>query len=96
MSNEEKLKAYSIIIDSLKEEDGGGYEAHYPQLMRSITGQGETPQGALNDLLVAGFLFLELLQETKQNLPEPQDIDGFLPFKKGGKVGPSPIPIIRY
>ncbi len=72
MKNEQTINAYSMQVKPLLEEDGGGFEALFPQLVRSLVGYGETQQEAVEDLLSAVPTFLQVMEESKQNLPAPE------------------------
>ena len=63
---------YELQIRPLLEEDGGGYEAVFPQLGRMIVGLGETRDEALHDLLGSIPPLLESLAEHGENPPEPE------------------------
>jgi antitoxin HicB len=71
MQNEQAIQRYSIQIKPLAEEDGGGFEALFSPLARSLVGYGATQQEAIHDLLSAVPAFLQLMQETDQSLPAP-------------------------
>jgi len=71
MTNREKLAAYKLEIAPLPEADGGGYQALYPQLARTVVGYGETPAEALVDLHSAAELLLLSLQPAGDELAEP-------------------------
>ena len=53
MENEHVIRKYALQVKLLNEDDGGGFEALFPQLARSIVGYGETQQEAVDDLLSA-------------------------------------------
>jgi predicted HicB family RNase H-like nuclease len=71
MTNREKLSAYKLEITPLAEEDGGGFQALYPQLARSVVGYGQTAGEAVADLQTAADLFLQSMDEAGEPLPEP-------------------------
>lgn len=64
------MKGYSVQVQPLSEEDGGGYEALFPQLGRGVVGYGATQEEAVQDLMEAIPLFLSVLKETGQMLPK--------------------------
>lgn len=68
--NREMLDAYAIQVSALSEEDGGGFQALFPPLARSVVGYGLTLSGAITDLQTMIPTFLDLLEETDQTLPE--------------------------
>ena len=72
MSNETLIKGYAIQVKPLTEEDGGGYEAPFPQLARSVVGYGSTQQEAVADLFAAVPAFLEVMAEAGRCLPIPE------------------------
>ena len=72
MTNREKLAAYRLEIVSISEEDGGGYQALYPQLARTTVGYGETAAEALEDLNSGLGSLLESFEETGEVLPVPE------------------------
>lgn len=63
------IRSYSISIEPLPEEEGGGYMAVYPAIGRSIVGYGETPMEALKDLEASVPVLLESLEEHGEELP---------------------------
>jgi antitoxin HicB len=71
MDNKEAIRGYPIRIGPLPDELGGGYEAWFAPLARSVVGYGETPEAAVSDLMEAVPAFLQLMEETGQSLPEP-------------------------
>jgi antitoxin HicB len=72
MKNEQTIREYAMQVKPLTDEDGGGFEALFPQLARSIVGYGETQQEAVDDLLSAVPAFLQVMEESKQHLPAPE------------------------
>ena len=72
MDNTGKIQQYAIQVRPLRKEDGGGFEAHYPQLARSVVGYGATPQEAVSDLCDAVPVFLEAIAALGQSLPTPE------------------------
>lgn len=71
MSNEAYIREYAINVRPLPKEGGGGFEALFPELTRSVTGYGVTQDEAVKDLMEAVPTFLELMEETGQSLPAP-------------------------
>ena len=57
MDNANKIQQYAMQVRPLRTEEGGGFEALYPQLARSVVGYGATPQEAVSDLcdVISGF-----------------------------------------
>jgi hypothetical protein len=74
-TNLEKLSNYTIKISPLLETDGGGFQALYPQLDRSLVGYGETQVEAFFDLLIAGVAYLEMCEENSIVLSEPETVE---------------------
>lgn len=64
------INAYPIQVSALCEEEGGGFQALFPPLARSVVGYGLTPQETITDLWIIVPTFLELMEETEQTLPE--------------------------
>jgi len=69
MENEHVIRQYALQVKLLTEDEGGGFEALFPQLARSIVGYGETQQEAVDDLLSAVPAFLQVMEESQQHLP---------------------------
>ena len=67
--NQVTAATYPIQVSPLATEEGGGFQALFPRLARSIVGYGPTPQEAITDLHLALPLFLQRLDKTKQTLP---------------------------
>lgn len=72
MKNTQTIQNYALQVKPLKEENGGGFEALFPQIARSLVGYGETQQEAVEDLVSAIPAFLEVMEESKQTLPAPE------------------------
>ena len=72
MDNANTIQHYAIQVKFLSEEDGGGFEALFPQLARGVVGYGTSQQEAINDLLDAVPLFLEAIEGLGQTLPLPE------------------------
>jgi antitoxin HicB len=68
--NRKMINAYPIQVSALCEEEGGGFQALFPPLARSVVGYGLTPQETITDLWIIVPTFLELMEETEQTLPE--------------------------
>jgi len=68
--NHKMIDAYPIQVSPLSEDEGGGFQALFPPLVRSVVGYGLTPQEAIADLHIVVPIFLELMEETEQTLPE--------------------------
>ena len=67
--NEAMIASYSIQVSPLAEEEGGGFQALFPPLVRSIVGYGSTPGAAIADLHTTIPLFLKRIDKTEQILP---------------------------
>ncbi len=65
-----KIAAYPIQVSRLLDEDGGGFQALYPPLARSIVGYGETPAEAITDLEGLVPAFLDFMVQTGQIVPD--------------------------
>ena len=65
-----KVAAYPIQVSRLSDEDGGGFQALYPPLARSVVGYGQTPGEAISEL--EGFVpsFLEFMARSGQTVPD--------------------------
>ena len=68
--NRKTIDAYSVQVSALCEDEGGGFQALFPPLARSVVGYGLTPQEAITDLWIVVPTFLELMEETEQTLHE--------------------------
>lgn len=68
--NSKMIASYPIQISALLEEEGGGFQALFPPLTRSVVGYGETPQEAIADLQKVVPLFLKMMDKTEQMLHE--------------------------
>lgn len=68
--NENMVTSYPIAVSPLSEEEGGGFQALFPPLARSIVGYGMTPQEAIAELQTMVPSLLEVTAETGQVLPE--------------------------
>jgi len=65
-----KVAAYAIQVSRLADEEGGGFQALYPPLARSIVGYGGTPAEAVTDLEGLVPSFLDFMVQSEQTLPE--------------------------
>lgn len=63
------IDAYPVQVSPLSEEDGGGYQALFPPLARSVVGYGATQQEAIADLQKVVPLFLKMMDNKEQILP---------------------------
>ena len=72
MNNASTIQQYAMQVRPLRAEEGGGFEALYPQLARSIVGYGVTPQEAVSDLCDAVPVFLEAIEAAGHTLPAPE------------------------
>lgn len=68
MTNADVIASYPIRVNPLTPELGGGFEALFEPLARSVVGYGETQQEAIDDLMAAVPVFLDVLRETNQSL----------------------------
>lgn len=72
MNNEQIIKGYAVSVQPLKTEDGGGFQALFPQIARTIVGYGTSPEEAVEDLFGAVPTLLSLMQNKGQSLPIPE------------------------
>ncbi len=68
--NRQKVQSYPIQVSPLAEDHGGGFQALFPPLARSIVGYGATPQEAIAELQTLIPSFLDMVARTEQTLPE--------------------------
>lgn len=68
--NRKMIDTYAIQVSALTEEYGGGFQALFPPLARSVVGYGATMQEAIDDLQILVPTFLELMEDTDQILPK--------------------------
>ena len=68
--NSKMIASYPIQISALLEEEGGGFQALFPPLARSVVGYGANPQEAMTDLQKVVPLFLKMMDKTEQTLHE--------------------------
>ncbi len=61
---------YSVRIERLAENDGGGYLATVPDLPGCMS-DGETPEEALHNVQEAIASWIEAAKEWKQDIPKP-------------------------
>lgn len=68
--NRQVIDTYPIQVSALPDEEGGGFQALFPPLARSVVGYGATPQEAIADLQIVAPLFLKTMDKMEQTLPE--------------------------
>ncbi len=68
MTNADVIASYPIRVNPLTPELGGGFEALFEPLARNVVGYGETQQEAIDDLMAAVPVFLDVLRATNQTL----------------------------
>jgi antitoxin HicB len=61
---------YTVRIERLSEEDGGGYLATVPDLPGCMS-DGATPEEALKNVQEAIVSWIEAAKEWKQEVPKP-------------------------
>ncbi|MGE4294725.1 MAG: ribbon-helix-helix protein, CopG family [Campylobacterales bacterium] len=61
---------YSIIVESIAEEDGGGFLAYYEDLP-GIMGDGETKEAAVADARNAFQSYVEVQIQDRRHVVEP-------------------------
>jgi antitoxin HicB len=72
--------SYEFRVTSLREEDGGGFQATIPEFGRGVVGYGESQVEAVQDLYSLLPDFLEVLAETGQVIPSPLPAKPHLEF----------------
>lgn len=72
MKNDQIIKDYAISVQPLKAEDGGGFQALFPQIARTLVGYGSSQEEAVEDLLGAVPTLLQLMETKGQSLPAPE------------------------
>lgn len=68
--NDKMIHSYPIEVSPLSEEEGGGFQALFPPLARTVVGYGMTHQEAIAELHAMVPSLLEAVAETAQTLPE--------------------------
>ncbi len=64
---------YKILIEPIPEEEGGGFEAFIPQLGRmTMTGAGDTPEEALENLRDVQETLFKMWIEEGVSIQEPE------------------------
>lgn len=61
---------YSIIVETVSKEDGGGFLAYYEDLP-GIMGDGETKEAAVNDAKDAFRAYVEIQIQDRKHIIEP-------------------------
>lgn len=69
-SDHAKIASYPIQVSRLSDEEGGGFQALYLPLARSIVGYGETPAEAVADLEGLVPSFLDFMTQSGQAVPD--------------------------
>ena len=64
------IATYPIQVSALLEKEGGSFQALFLPLARNAVGYGTTPQEAIADLQKVVPLFLRMMDEMEQTLPE--------------------------
>ncbi len=62
--------SYPVVVQPLKDEDGGGFIATVPDLPGCMS-DGETPEEALTNVQGAIEAWIEAAQDTGRKVPEP-------------------------
>ena len=62
--------SYPVVIQPLKDEDGGGFIATVPDLPGCMS-DGETPEDALTNVQGAIEAWIEAAQEMGRKVPKP-------------------------
>jgi antitoxin HicB len=61
---------YTIVVEPLSDEDGGGFLARVPDLPGCIS-DGETPEAAVTSVQNAIKAWIEAAQELGHHIPAP-------------------------
>ena len=61
---------YPIVVNRLSDEDGGGYLAHFPDLVGCMS-DGETPEEAISNALLAFDEWMDAARERGTKIPAP-------------------------
>ncbi|WP_081917506.1 type II toxin-antitoxin system HicB family antitoxin [Devosia sp. LC5] len=61
---------YPIVVSRLSDEDGGGYLAHFPDLVGCMS-DGETPEEAVTNALLAFEEWIAAAQKRGTDIPAP-------------------------
>jgi antitoxin HicB len=62
--------SYPVVVQPLKDEDGGGFVATVPDLAGCMS-DGETPEEALHNVQGAINAWIEAANELGRNVPTP-------------------------
>lgn len=65
-----KLTEYTLVVEPLSEEDGGGYVAFFPDL-RGCMSDGATPEEAVSNAQQALESWMEVQEERGAHIPKP-------------------------
>ena len=68
--NHIKVDSYPVQVSLLSKDEGGGFQALFPPLARSVVGYGATVQEAIADLQVMVPTFLKMLVKSDQMLSD--------------------------
>jgi len=63
---------YTLIVEPVSEEDGGGYMASFPDLPGCMS-DGETPEEAVANALAAYDSWMEVQEERGAYIPHPNE-----------------------
>lgn len=66
-----RVKGYEIILQTLSEEDGGGYVALVPDLP-GCSGDGDTPEEAVANVPAAIEGWKAMARKLGHKIPKPQ------------------------
>ena len=65
---------YKILVESIPEEDGGGFIACLPELGRyAVAGSGDTIRGAIQSMNKIKEILLKEWLEEGVSIPEPKE-----------------------
>ncbi len=62
--------SYPVVVQPLKDEDGGGFVATVPDLPGCMS-DGETPEEALTNVQGAIAVWIEAAQDMGRKVPKP-------------------------
>lgn len=75
-------RGYSFVVERIVDEDGGGWRARVADLP-GISGDGDTPEAALEDAMAAVESYVLMMEEMGREVPPPPKAT---PSKFSGKL----------
>lgn len=70
MPNTKRNYKYSVVVETLSAEDGGGFVATVPDLLGCMS-DGETPEDALINVQDAIAAWIEAANDLGHKIPKP-------------------------